>query len=474
MKRKVELTIIGAGSAGISAARVAQKKGMDFVLIDKGPLGTTCARVGCMPSKVLINAANSFHSSKAFTDKGISGAEHLSCNIPAVMRHVRKLRDHFAGGMVAATKELAGDRLIIGKAKILGPHCVQVGEDIFETGKIIIATGANPRYPEGWREGFGDRILTSDDFFEQEDLPKRIAVVGLGPIGLEIGQALSRLGLEITGFGTGQFIGGITDPEVNAAMRSIIAEEFPFHLGEPAQLEEADDAVRVRSGDFSAVVDKVLLAAGVTPNLQGLGLENLGLEIGEKVIPEFNGRTMQVGDLPVFIAGDADACRPILHEALDEGFIAGSNAAADKPEWFCRRTPLRITFTDPQIFASGITAGQLKSVDHVVGSVNFSDQARAQVEGSNRGLLRIYVERATGKILGAEGACPGGEHFGHQLSWAIQHDSKVSDLLQCPFYHPVLEEALRPALYDATKQLPEKIRIPELSLCLSTPESPVC
>lgn len=473
MKRKVQLTIIGAGSAGLSAARAAKKNGLDFILVDKGPLGTTCARVGCMPSKALINIANSFNARKTFAEKGISGAELLTCDIPAAMRHVRKLRDRFTEGMVAATKELAGERLIIGRAKILGRNIVEVGDDIFETEKVIIATGATPKYPSSWRENFSDRILTSENFFEQEDLPKRIAVIGLGTIGLEIGQALSRLGLEVTGFGSGQFIGGISDPEVNSSMCSIVKSEFPIHLGSHAEIEGEGEALRVSSDGFSVVVDKVLVAAGVTPNLDGLGMENLGVEPGENGIPEFNGRSMQIVDLPVFIAGDADGYLQILHEALDEGFIAGSNAAGAAPEQFCRRTPLHITFTDPEIFSAGRKVGELKNLDYVVGSVDFSNQARALIEGSNRGLLRIYVERATGILVGAEGACPAGEHFAHQLAWSIQHDAKVSDLLQCPFYHPVLEEALRAALKDAAKQLPKKIRMPELSLCQSSPESPI-
>ena len=334
MKKKVDLVIIGAGSAGISAARNAIKNNLDYIIIDRGPIGTTCARIGCMPSKVLISTANSFYARKAFEERGISGAEQLTCDIPSVLRHVRKLRDRFAGGMVTVTKRLFGDRLIMGSAMILSPNQVGVDDDIYETDKIIIATGASPRYPRNWRERFGDRILTSDNFFEQEDLPSRIGVIGLGPIGLELGQALSRLGLDITGFSSSQFLGGLTDEKVNSAMRTIIEKEFPVHLGVLTDIEAAGDSFRVFSDDLSVEVDGILLAAGTSPNLRGLGLENLGVPLSVLGKPDFNPSTMQIGDLPVYIAGDAGACRPILHEALDEGFIAGANAATDEPSSF--------------------------------------------------------------------------------------------------------------------------------------------
>lgn len=473
MKKKTEVVIIGAGSAGLSALRRVQKQTDRYFIIDPGPLGTTCARTGCMPSKVLVHAAREFHNRKSFTRKGIRGAGQLSCDLPAVLTHVRELRDHFASGMKKATLSLAGDRLIHAPAHIVSPGRVRAGEQEYDTKSIVIAAGSHPFIPDAW-DAFRERILTSDTLFEQQDLPGRIAVVGLGPIGLELGQALSRLGIEVAGFDMQNRIGGLTDPGVNRAAREILGAEFPLYLGEGVRIHAEASALRVETNNASVTVDRVLAAMGVKPNLEGLGLENLGVELDERGLPPFNPRTMQVADLPVFIAGDVNGCRPILHEALDEGFIAGNNAAPLDPGCFCRRVPLKIVFSDPQIAGAGPSREKLENFDFVTGKADFSDQSRAMVEGTDRGMLHVYADRKTARLLGAEMIVPGAEHLAHLIALAIQNEMTVPRMLQAPCYHPTLEEGLRTALRDAARQL-GKTNVPdELMLCESCPEEPVC
>ena len=473
MKRHVKVAIIGAGSAGLSALRQVKKTTGDYVLIDKGPLGTTCARVGCMPSKALIQVAGDFHRRRLFAESGITGSEHLACDIPAVLRHVRRLRDRFTSGMVQAIRTQAGDRLLDGHAKLLDVHHIQVADLIIEADHIIIAVGAKPDVPKAWRR-FADRILTYENLFEQETLPPRMAVIGLGPEGLELGQALNRLGVEVTGFTAGETLGGLSDPEVNAVIRKVIASEFPIHLGSPAEVEPDGGTLVVRSGRNTVTVDSLLLATGSTPNLDGLGLENLGVPLDERGLPAYDARTSRVGNLPVYIAGDATGFRPILHEALDEGHIAGLNVLADATEPYCRRPALRIVFCEPQLVMAGRSFAQLHSTDIVIGSIRFEDESRAVIEGTNRGILRLYAETVSGLLLGAEAACPGAEHLGHVLALAIQQRMTVSELLQMPFYHPTAEEALRAALLDAAQKLHVEGGSPLPALCGSCPEPPLC
>jgi dihydrolipoamide dehydrogenase len=305
-----------------------------------------------MPSKALIQVAGDFHRRRLFAESGITGPEHLACDIPAVLRHVRRLRDRFTSGMVQAIQAQAGDRLLVGQAKLLDVHHIQVGDLLIEADHIVIAVGAKPDVPKSWSR-FADRILTYESLFEQETLPPRMAVIGLGPVGLELGQALSRLGLEMTGFSTSKSLGGLSDPEVNAVMRKAIAAEFPIHLGTPAEVEADGDTLVVRSGKITVTVDSLLLAIGSSPNLEGLGLENLGVSLDERGLPAYDDRTSQVGKLPVYMAGDVTGCRPVLHEALDEGHIAGLNVLADVAESYCRRPALRIVFSAPQLAISG-------------------------------------------------------------------------------------------------------------------------
>jgi dihydrolipoamide dehydrogenase len=165
---------------------------------------------------------------------------------------------------------------------------------------------------------------------------------------------------------------------------------------------------------------------------------------------------MQCGDSRIFIAGDVNAERQLLHEAGDEGRIAGHNACLEKSEPFQRKTPIGIVFCDPNIAAAGARFSELDPDTTAVGEVNFAPVGRALIMGSNRGMLRLYADKASGRLLGAEMFCARGEHLGHLLAWSIQQGMSVGEMLQMPFYHPVLEEAMQAALYDCYAQIETK------------------
>jgi dihydrolipoamide dehydrogenase len=207
---QVDVAIVGAGTAGLTALREVRARTDDFVLINAGPYGTTCARVGCMPSKALIAAANAFHARKKLDEFGIRGGSGLRADIPAVLRRVRSLRDRFVAGVLQATEDL-GARNIAGHARLDGATRVIVGERVIQAGQIVLAPGSSPIVPKPWR-ALGDRILTSDTLFDEEDLPRRIGVIGLGPLGVEIAQALARLGIEVHAFDSGKQFAGPLRP----------------------------------------------------------------------------------------------------------------------------------------------------------------------------------------------------------------------------------------------------------------------
>ena len=297
----------------------------------------------------------------------------------------------------------------------------------------------------------------------------------MGPIGLEIGQSLSRLGLHVTGFDTKSSIAATTDPAINAASVHIFKDEFPIVLEATVKIDMQHDVLQIHHGSQKTEVDAAFVSVGVTPQLEGVGLENVGIEPDEKSRIPFDPKTMQIADLPIYIAGDVNGCRPILHEALDEGYIAGRNSISTSTDCFCRRTNLYIVFSDPQIAMAGQTYQQLQTQERpfVTGTAAFEDQSRAVLEQRNRGLLQVYADRDSAAILGTEMVCPDAEHLSHQLAAAIQHQFTVFQMLEMPFYHPTIEEAVRTALQDAASQLPGEDR-PGLSLCGCSPESPLC
>ncbi|RPI45740.1 MAG: dihydrolipoyl dehydrogenase, partial [Betaproteobacteria bacterium] len=202
----------------------------------------------------------------------------------------------------------------------------------------------------------------------------------------------------------------------------------------------------------TTVVDRVVVAVGRRANLDGIGLETLGVALDERGMPPFDSTTMRIGDLPVFIAGDASNRAPLLHEAADEGHIAGRNALEDAPNCYRRRTPLGIVFVDPGVAFVGQRHAELED-SAAVGEIDFAHQGRARAAQRNYGLMRIYASRSDARVLGAEMCVPAAEHMGHLLALAIEQNLTVFDLLRLPFYHPVLEEGMRSALRELARQL---------------------
>jgi dihydrolipoamide dehydrogenase len=197
----------------------------------------------------------------------------------------------------------------------------------------------------------------------------------------------------------------------------------------------------------------VLAATGRSPNVKSLGLEHLGLSLSSQGIPTFDRETLQCGDHPVFIAGDANAEVPLLHEAADEGRIAGGNAARfPEVEVGLRRSPIAVVFSDPEIAAVGQGYRDLDQAETVIGEVSFEDQGRSRVMLRNKGVLRVYADRQSGRFLGAEMIGPDAEHLAHLLAWAHQAKMTIETMLDMPFYHPVIEEGLRTALRDVNQK----------------------
>ncbi len=456
MSETADIVIIGAGTAGLSALREVRRQTENVLLINDGHWGTTCAAVGCMPSKALIAAGNAFHARTDLAEFGISGAGSLSVDIPAVMRRVRRLRDGFVKGP-ESVRETLGERAIAGRARLAGPQEVIVGERRIRAGKIILAPGSTPVVPQPWR-AFGDRILTSDTLFEQEDLPRRIAVIGLGAIGVELAQALARLGIAVAGFDTGETVAAITDPKVRDSAIAALGRDFALHLGAPAELEAQGDVIRVTGAQGVFEADAVLAALGRRPLLDGLGLETLGVALDDDGQPPVDPGTMQIADLPVYLAGDANGERPLLHEAADEGHIAGRHAVSTREERLARRVPMAITFAEPNIGFVGARFAELDPEQTLVGEIDFARQGRARVMAVNHGVLRVYADKSGGRFRGAEFCAPSGEHMAHLLALAATQEMRICEMLAMPFYHPVLEEGLRTALRAIDRQLPDEGR----------------
>lgn len=453
-----DIAVIGAGTAGLAAYRAARAAGQRAVLIEGGPYGTTCARVGCMPSKLLIAAAEAAHEARHAAPFGVRVGS-VSVDGRAVMARVRAERDRFVGFVVNSVESIPAEDRLLGYARFIDNTTLQVGDVQVQARRVVIATGSRPALSEAFR-ALGDRLVVNDDVFAWEDLPKRVAVFGPGVIGLELGQALARLGVEVRVFGARGGVGPLSDPAIRDYARQAFQQEF--YLDPNAKVQEMQregDQVRIRylgldQQEHDEHFDYVLAATGRTPNVDQLGLENTTLACDARGVPLFDPLTLQCGDSPVFIAGDANHVLPLLHEAADEGKAAGENAARyPQLQPMARRAPIAVVFSDPQIAMVGLRHADLPAGQYVVGKVSFEDQGRSRVMLRNRGLMHVYAEQGSGRLLGAEWVGPRAEHIAHLLAWACQQQLTIGQMLDMPFYHPVLEEGLRTALRDAASQL---------------------
>ena len=475
--KQVEVAIIGTGTAGMVAYRAAKKHSDNVIVIEASHYGTTCARVGCMPSKLLIAAAEAAHAAGATEQFGVN-IESIQIDRKAVMKRVQAERDRFVGFVIDSVEDFTEEDKVFGFAEFLDDHRLIVNSNssssekdlIIEAKRIVIATGSTPFVPEILKAA-GNRLLTNDDVFELPQVPDSVAVFGPGVIGLELGQALSRLGARVKIFGRSGTIATIQDEQISDYAEQTFNQEF--YLDAAAKVEALENKgktiavnYRNKSGDLvSEEFEYILAATGRKANVANLGLNKTRLKLDSNGVPEFDPFSMQTSLEHIFIAGDANNEIPLLHEAADEGKIAGTNAGRfPDVRAEMRRAPISVVFTDPQIASVGMNLSQLKAEMpdcYAVGEVSFESQGRSRVMGKNKGLLKVYAQHGTGHFLGAEMFGPAAEHIAHLLSWAVQQKMTVTQMLEMPFYHPVIEEGVRTAIRDLSRQLSIGPKLPK-------------
>ncbi|MDG1437341.1 MAG: dihydrolipoyl dehydrogenase, partial [Emcibacteraceae bacterium] len=425
-KRTVDVAIIGTGTSGMGAYREASKTTDSIALIESGKYGTTCARVGCMPSKLLIAAAEAAHNVEKAHKFGVS-AQITNIDGRAVMDRVKSERDRFVGFVLESVESFKPEHRIKGHAKFIDNNTLVVDDKIEIKAKtIVIATGSSPAIPPIFQD-VQDRLIINDDVFDWDDLPGSVALFGPGVIGLEIGQALHRLGVDVKIFGRGGFVGPLSDPAILEYATKAFQEEFYINPdADVTSIKQNGDKVDITYRDFDGTCltdsfDYVLATTGRTPNVRNLGLENTSLELDDRGVPIFDLYTTQIGEHPVFIAGDANNDKPLLHEAADEGRIAGGNAASFPEVMAGKRTsPLGVVFSDPQLATVGSSYASLTDGCFAIGEVSFEGQGRSRTMLVNKGLMHVYGEQGSGLLLGAEIFGPRAEHLAHLLAWCHQ------------------------------------------------------
>lgn len=454
-----DIIIIGAGTAGISAYKEAVKHTNNILIINDGPWDTTCARVGCMPSKILISTANRMFDIQNAQEVALGVSAKI--NTDQVMQHVQTLRDRFTQATLKDVEQWPTEHKISGKAHFIDAQTIEVNGQRYQSKSFILAVGSTPNYDKAWKEELGNQLITTDQIFELKTLPKSIAVIGSGVIALEIAQAMHRLGVETTIFARSKRIGVLTSPKLQQLAQKELAKELKILFETlPSEVkcnsEEAILNYKLEEKEKTLKVEYVLAATGRSSLLDTLKLENIDDSFEDIKLLPINAKTKQLEQYPIFIVGDAYTSTPLQHEAAHEGKKAVHNCL-NYPQVNSIKTltPLGIVFSDPEMAIVGQSSKQLKEtgIDFITGEASYERQGRAIVLGKNKGGIEVYIERKSQKLLGAELFTEATEHMAHLLSWIIGEGLTLNDILGKPFYHPTLEEGLRTALKHARRQL---------------------
>lgn len=445
-----DVIVIGGGTAGLGAYRKAKALGKKALIIESNRFVTTCANVGCMPSKLLIAAAESMHEIKKSSGFGINVGQ-VEIDEGKLLGRVRSERDRFVGFVERGAMTIPEEDRIIGYATFKDLNTIEVNGLTLTTKTTVIATGSYPFIPHIF-DSIKDEILTNENIFEMQKLPKSVAVFGAGVIGLELGFALHNLGSKVTLFNRGNHILNLSH-KVNDYLVNHIKESFDFIYEQSVErIEKVEGGYNVYYGDTFLPVEKILVATGRKPNLDKLGFHNVKELHGINILEQYNKLTTQVGDLPIFLAGDVNNDVTLLHEAAKEGAISGANAANyPNVETYKRNVFMGVVFSHPQIIQVGKTTHLPDNV--VIGEVSFEDQGRSRVMLKNKGLLRVYFDRDSHLLIGSEMIGPDAEHVAHMLAWLIEKNTTLEEILDLPFYHPVIEEGIRTAMRDAASKI---------------------
>ncbi len=422
-----DLMVIGAGSAGLTAARTAAGLGARVTLVEADRVGGDCTWTGCIPSKALIHAA---------ADAGVAGEDKAAIRRASALTEVRRA---IASVYARETPEeliKAGIEVVSGPARFRDRRTLEVGARLLTAARFVICTGAAPWAPpiEGVEEvGY----LTHRTFFELERLPASLIILGGGPIAVELAQAISRLGSAVTLVEQDDRLIQVADPEASRIIAEVLsAEGVGLHLGTRVdRIGGRAGAVVVECNGQSLRAEQLLVATGRRPNTRNLGLESAGVNLFKEAIQvDDRLRTSTAG---ILAAGDVTGGLQFTHYAGWQGYVAARNALLPGSTLGTRAGVPWAIFTDPEIAQVGLTLvearrGQMNATED---RIDLDHVDRAQADGRTAGFLKV-VSDGGGKLLGATVVSPRGGELINELSLAIELGASIGDLARTIHVYP--------------------------------------
>ncbi len=457
MTEGVDVAVIGGGPGGYTAALRCAAHGLRTVLVERNELGGTCLNVGCIPSKAMIHVADRFGELRPggeLETVGITATPSL--DLPAAVRWkdgvVQRLRDG-----VRSLLDGAGVQTITGWARIVDGKTISVdtadGVVTIQARALLLATGSRPL--ELPMLPFGGPVISSTEALSLEAVPDRLAVVGAGYIGLELGTALAKLGARVTVVEIEAQILPTYDRALTRPVAARLGElGIEVRLGTSAVGLEADGlAVSTGAGGTETVAaDLVLVAVGRQPALEGWGVESLGLtKSGRFVAVDDRCATSMRG---VYAIGDITGEPMLAHRAMAQAAVVGDVIGGERRAWDHRAVPA-VCFTDPEVVAVGMSPEQARAagIETVVGIEPFSANGRALTLARDDGFVRVVADGTGGQVLGIQAVGTGVSELAAAAATAVETEITVGDLDLTMHAHPTLSESIHGAAVAALDRL---------------------
>lgn len=458
--RNVQVLVIGAGSAGRYAARSAARIGKSVLLVEPGPFGGLCILKGCMPSKALLRSAHVYAMVRdEMEDLGLRSPGGVSFDLPSIIRMKNRMIGEMAEDARSSVSGKEGIDMVEEAATFLSHDSVRIGGGTVHFDRAVIATGSVPRIPD--IPGLDRKqVWTSDDVLELEDLPGSVIVLGAGPVGLELGQFLSMLGVRVTIVEIASHWSHEIDPRLqDGYLQALRKRGLDILLGLRSERFEERDRGLLLHGMMEQIprevsADRVLVAIGRRPNIEGLNLSQAGITLSHH-------QTIHVDDFlrtsnpKVFAAGDVTGHLPVLNLATYHGEIAGFNAASDTPVRIQDRPVPTAIFTEPEFARVGLSETQARArhLPVMTGYLPFSDLGKAIVNRQTDGALKIVANRATREILGAEMFGSGAADLIHLITVAMGLSATIDQYQRVLHIHPTMAEIVKYVIDDMADAL---------------------
>jgi mercuric reductase len=455
---KFDLIIVGAGSAGFSAAITAAEEGAHVALIGYGMIGGTCVNVGCVPSKAMIRAAETVHQTKAASRfagiKAMANIEDWRALIAQKDGLVTALRQAKYSDILPSYNNVA---YIEGEAK-LTEGGVSVDGKLILADKVIFTTGSSAVAPS--LDGIDDvPYLTSTEALELDALPKSLLTIGGGYIGCELAQMLGRLGVDVTIVCRSQLLPE-AEPEISEALTGYLRDEgITIHDGLSYQgIRKTDDGIVLNAikGEQSVtiVTEQVLVTTGRRPNTSGMALEENGVELLPNGGIKVNDR-MRSTHPNVYAAGDVTGTDQFVYMAAYGAKIASKNAINGDRMIYDNSAMPWVVFTDPQVAGVGLSESEAKAkeIDVKTSIIRLDHVPRALAARDTRGLIKLVADKNTDKLLGAQIMAPEGADSIQTAVMAIKHGLTISDLAETIFPYLTTVEGLKLAAQTFDKDV---------------------